>query len=466
MKNLVVIGAGPGGYTAAFYAADHGLNVTLIEKNSTLGGVCLNVGCIPSKAYLHLTKVLDEAKGIKHAGISFPEPTIDINEMRNFKNSVVSKLTNGLKTLAKQRNVTVINGEASFTEKNSLQVKKNDGSTEILNFDYVIIATGSRPSTIPGLPLSKRIWDSTDALEISTVPQKLLVVGGGVIGLELGSVYGSLGSEVTIIEFLDGLLPGADRDLVTVVQKHLSKKIKNVFTSSKVVSIEEVDNGLKVKYEGKYSGETIFDNVLLSVGRKPNTEFLGLENTEVRTERGFILVNEKRQTHQNNIYAIGDVVGNPMLAHKASAEAKVAVEAILGHKVAFEPKVIPSVVYTDPEVAWAGLTETEAKNLNINYEVAKFPFPALGRAIAMDRTEGFTKLIVDKDTELVLGVAMVGPNAGDMISEGALAIELGANVKDIALTIHPHPTLSESMMEAAEMFYGHCTHLYKPKKNK
>ncbi|HOJ36910.1 MAG TPA: dihydrolipoyl dehydrogenase [Ignavibacteriales bacterium] len=464
MKNLVVIGAGPGGYTAAFYAADLGLNVTLIEKSSTLGGVCLNVGCIPSKSYLHLTKVLEEAKEVSHAGIFFEQPKVDTDKMREYKNSVVAKLTNGLKTLAKQRKISVIYGEAKFVNNSTINVKDNSGNVTTINFDYAIIATGSRPSTIPNVPLSDRIWDSTDALELKTIPKKMLVVGGGVIGLELGSVYGSLGSDVTVIEFLDGLLPGADRDLVAVLQKKLSNKIKNVWTSSKVVSMEDMGNGIKVKYEGKFTGEDVFDNVLLSVGRKPNTEVLGLENTKIELNRGFIVVDEKRQTKEPNIFAIGDVVGNPMLAHKASAEAKVAVEAILGHKVAFEPKVIPSVVYTDPEVAWAGITENEAKSMNLNYDVVKFPYQALGRAIAMDRTEGFTKLIIEKETEIILGVAMIGPNAGDMITEGALAIEMGATVKDIALTIHPHPTLSESMMEAAEMFYGHCTHLYKPKK--
>lgn len=465
MKKVVVIGAGPGGYTAAFYAADLGLEVTLVEKNDVLGGVCLNVGCIPSKSYLHLAKVLDEAKEISHAGIVFSEPTIDINKMRDYKNSVVGKLTNGLNVLAKQRKINVIHGEAKFINNTTLEIKQKNNELTKLTFDYAIIATGSRPSTIPNVPLSHRIWDSTDALEIKNIPNKLLVVGGGVIGLELGSVYGSLGSNVTVIEFMDGLLPGADRDLVAVLQKKLSNKIKNVWTSSKVVSMEEVENGIKVKYEGKYTGEELFDNVLLSVGRKPNTEFLGLENTKIELNRGFIVVDKKLQTNEPNIFAIGDVVGNPMLAHKASAEAKVAVEAIIGKKVAFEPKVIPSVVYTDPEVAWAGLTENEAKAMNLNYEVVKFPFQALGRAIAMDRTEGFTKMIIEKESEIVLGVAMVGPNAGDMISEGALAIEMGATVKDIALTIHPHPTLSESMMEAAEMFFGHCTHLYKPKKH-
>lgn len=465
MKKVVVIGAGPGGYTAAFYAADLGLDVTLVEKQNVLGGVCLNVGCIPSKSYLHLAKVLDEAKEISHAGITFSNPSIDINKMREYKNSVVGKLTSGLNILAKQRKINVIFGEAKFINNTTLEIKQKNNEVTKLTFDYAIIATGSRPATIPNVPLSHRIWDSTDALEIKNIPNKLLVVGGGVIGLELGSVYGSLGSNVTVIEFMDGLLPGADRDIVAVLQKKLSSKIKNVWTSSKVVSMEEVENGIKVKYEGKFTGEDVFDNVLLSVGRKPNTEFLGLENTKIELNRGFIVVDKKLQTKEPNIFAIGDVVGNPMLAHKASAEAKVAVEAILGKKVAFEPKVIPSVVYTDPEVAWAGLTENEAKAMNLNYEVVKFPFQALGRAIAMDRTEGFTKMIIEKESEIVLGVAMVGPNAGDMISEGALAIEMGATVKDIALTIHPHPTLSESMMEAAELFFGHCTHLYKPKKH-
>ncbi len=465
---LAVIGAGPGGYAAAFLAADLGMQVTLINLEKNPGGVCLYRGCIPSKALLHVAKLLTEAEEAKNWGIYFEKPKIDLDKLRTWKESVVNKLTGGLGMLSKQRKINYILGKASFKNSDTLTIEKLDGTTEELTFDNAIIATGSVPTKIPGLSIdSPLVMDSTAALELKDIPGKLLVIGGGYIGLELGSVYSALGSKVTVVEMTPGLLPGADRDMAMVLSKSITKKMEAVLLSTKVVSLEERNNKIYVKFEGEKAPkeEVEFDKVLISIGRRPVTTGFGLENTKVKVnERGFIVVNEKLQTDDSKIYAIGDVVGNPMLAHKASAEGKVAVEAIAGHKVAFEPAAIPAVVFTDPELAWAGLTETEAKEKGIKYEVAKFPWGASGRATTIDRNEGLTKLIIDPDTQRILGVGIVGVNAGEMISEGVVAIEMAATVKDLALTIHPHPTLSETVMESAEVFFGQSTHMYRPKK--
>lgn len=465
---LAVIGGGPGGYAAAFLAADLGMNVTLIDLEKNPGGVCLYRGCIPSKALLHVAKLIHEAEEAKKWGVEFGEPKIDINKLRGFKDGVVNKLTGGLGQLCKQRKVNYINGRASFINSNSLSIAKPDGTVEEVTYDKAILATGSIPATVPGFPTdSPRIMDSTSALEITDVPKRLLVIGGGYIGLELSTVYASLGSKVTVVEMLPGLLPGADRDMVAVLERRLKTILEKVYTETKVVELKDAGSSVAVKLEGKNvtEPEQTFDKVLVSIGRKPVTVGLGLENTNVKVnQRGFVVVDKQLKTDDPNIYAIGDIVGGAMLAHKAAAEGKVAVEAILGHKVAFEPNAIPAVVFTDPELAWAGVTETEAREKGIKVEVAKFPWGASGRATTLDRNDGMTKLIIEPETERILGVAIVGVGAGDMIAEGTLAIEMGAVVKDLELTIHPHPTLSETMMFAAELFYGHATDMYRPKR--
>jgi dihydrolipoamide dehydrogenase len=465
---LAVIGGGPGGYAAAFLAADLGMNVTLIDIEKNPGGVCLYRGCIPSKALLHVAKLINEADDAKKWGVEFGEPKIDINKLRDFKNGVVNKLTGGLGQLCKQRKVNYINGRASFVNSNTLSVDMPDGKIEEVIYEKAILATGSIPATIPGFPTnSPLVMDSTSALDIIDVPKKLLVIGGGYIGLELSTVYASLGSKVTIVEMLPGLLPGADRDMVAVLEKRLKKILDKVYTETKVAELKVNGNSIAAKLEGKNvtEPEQIFDKVLVSIGRKTVTSQLGLENTNVKVNKqGFVVVDKQLKTDDASIYAIGDIVGGAMLAHKAAAEGKVAVEAILGNKVAFEPNAIPAVVFTDPEIAWAGLTETEAREKGIKVEVAKFPWSASGRAATMDRNDGMTKLIIEPETERILGVGIVGVCAGDMIAEGTLAIEMGAVVKDLELTIHPHPTLSETMMFAAELFYGHATDMYRPKR--
>ena len=465
---LAVIGAGPGGYTAAFLAADLGMQVTLIDPRKNPGGTCLYVGCIPSKAYLHVAKLLNETKEAHKWGINFNEPKIEIDKIRKFKEDVVFQNTSGTGQLVKQRKINYIQGTASFINSNNLSIDKVDGSKEELQFENAILATGSIPAKIPGLSIdSSKVMDSTDALELKDIPKRLLVVGGGVIGMELGSVYASLGSKVTVVELLPSLLPGADKDLVNVFQKSIEPKFEKILTNTKVTKLEDIGNVLKVKLEGEGLTETEleFDKALISIGRSPVTKNLGIENTKIIVnERGIVQVNERMQTNDQNIYAIGDIVKGPMLAHKASAEGKVAVEAIAGHKVAFEPAAIPGVVYTDPEVAWAGLTETEAKAKGIKVEVARFPWAASGRARTMDRSDGLTKLIIDPETTRILGVGIVGPGAGELIAEGTLAIEMAALAKDLSLTIHAHPTLSETMMESAEVFFGEATHLYRPKR--
>jgi dihydrolipoyl dehydrogenase len=465
---LAVIGGGPGGYAAAFLAADMGMQVTLIDKQKNPGGTCLYWGCIPSKAYLHVAKLLNEAKEAPNWGIDFGTPKIDIDKLRSFKESVVSANTSGTGMLVKQRKINYIQGKASFVNSNTVTIEKVEGGTEVLTFENAILATGSVPSVIPGLSIdSPRVMDSTDALELEDVPKRLLVVGGGVIGMELGSVYAALGSKVTVVEFMPSLLPGADKDIVNVFQKSIEPKFEKILLKTKVAKLEDTGNSIKVQLEGENleESELEFDKALISIGRSPVTKGLGLENTKVRlSDRGIVEVNEKRQTDDPNIYAIGDITEGPMLAHKASAEGKVAVEAIAGHKVAFEPAAIPGVVYTDPEVAWAGLTEIEAKEKGIKVKVARFPWAASGRARTMDRSDGLTKLIIDPETERILGVGIVGPGAGELIAEGTLAIEMAALAKDVALTIHAHPTLSETMMESAEVFFGQATHLYRPKR--
>jgi dihydrolipoyl dehydrogenase len=466
--NIAVIGGGPGGYAAAFLAADLGMKVTLIDREQNPGGVCLYRGCIPSKALLHVAALINESRHAKNWGIEFGEPKIDVARLRSFKEGVVNKLTGGLGQLSKQRKVTYIRGDASFENSNTIRVKKQAGGEDVLSFDRIIIATGSRPAVIPSLKLdTPRMLDSTSALDLADVPASLLVVGGGYIGLELGTVYAALGSKVSVVEMTPGLLPGADRDLVAPLHKRLEKAFEAIMLNTTVTSVKDEGKRIRVSFDGKdvKDRERVFDKVLVSVGRKPNSEIAGLDRTQVKVgQRGFIQVNKQLQTDDPAIYAIGDVVGEPMLAHKASHEGRTAVEHIAGHKVAFEPNAIPAVVFTDPEIAWAGVTETQAEKEGREIKVAKFPWAASGRAMTLDRTEGMTKLIIDPASERILGVGMVGVGAGDMIAEGTLAIEMAATATDLELTIHPHPTLSETVMQAAEVFFGTSTDLYRPKR--
>ena len=465
---IAIVGGGPGGYAAAFLAADLGMKVTMIDPEVNPGGVCLYRGCIPSKALLHVAKLIEESHQAKNWGIEFGNPKIDLGRLRSWKESVVKKLTGGLGQLSKQHSIQYIQGRAGFENSNTLKISKSSGGEEKLSFDRIVIATGSRPAVIPSLKLdSPRMMDSTGALDLPEIPKTLLVIGGGYIGLELGSVYATLGTRVTCVEMLAGLLPGADRDLVLPLHKKLEKMFESIQVNTTVAALKEESSGIRATLKGSdgKTSDKSFDRVLMSVGRKPNSEIPGLEKTKVQVgQRGFIQVNEQLQTHDPYIFAIGDVVGEPMLAHKASHEGRTAVEAIAGHKVAFEPNAIPAVVFTDPEIAWAGLTETQAKELNREIAVAKFPWAASGRAITLDRPEGMTKLIIDPKTERVLGVGIVGVGAGELIAEGVLAIEMCAAAADLELTIHPHPTLSETIMEAAEVFYGRATDIYRPKK--
>jgi dihydrolipoamide dehydrogenase len=466
-KNIAVVGGGPGGYAAAFYAADLGNQVTLIDENVNPGGVCCYVGCIPSKALLHVAALINEADHGKAFGIEYPKPQIDLNKLRDFKNSVVNRLTGGLGQLAKQRKVTYIRGRAGFTNSNTLRIKLTEGGEQTLSFDNIILATGSRPAMIPGLPPSSRIMDSSGALDLKDIPKTLLVIGGGYIGLELGTVYASLGSKVTVVEMLPQILTGADRDLVNPLAKRLEKIFSAILLNTKVVELKEVADGIKVRLEGANlaAPEQTFEKVLVSVGRKPNIDIPGLENTRVtKTQKGFIDTDLQRRTKDPVIFAIGDIAGEPMLAHKASHEGKAAVEAILGKKTTFEPRAIPAVVFTDPEIAWCGLTETQAQAEGRQVKVTRYPWAASGRAVTLDRMEGVTKLVIDPETEQILGGGICGPNAGDMISELVLAIEMSAVAGDLGLTIHPHPTLSETIMEAAEMLHGTATDIYRPKR--
>ena len=468
---LVVVGGGPGGYAAAFLAADMGLDVTLVDPEPNPGGVCVYRGCIPSKALLHVAKVISESRHAAAWGVAFGEPTIDIDKLRHFKEQVVARLTSGTGQLAKYRKIRHLQGMAEIVDRHRLRVALKDGGDEQVQFEHAILATGSRPTRVPSLALdSPRVWDSTRALDLPYVPKSLLVVGGGYIGLELGSVYATLGSEVTIVEMTAGLLPGADRDLVDILAKRVSKMAKRTLLNTKVASMTEVSDGIRVVLDGGQGAppsEEVFDSVLVSVGRRPNSEIPGLQRTAVQIDpRGFIVVDGQRRTSEPSIFAIGDVAGEPMLAHKASHEGRIAVEAIVGDKAVFEPRAIPAVVYTDPEIAWCGLTETQAAAENRPVVVAKFPWAASGRAISIDRTDGLTKLVLDESTGRVLGVGLVGSGAGELIAEGVLAIEMGATATDMKLSIHPHPTLTETMMESAEIFFGQATHVYKPRKAK
>lgn len=463
---VAVVGAGPGGYAAAFYAADLGMEVTLIDAEKNPGGVCLYRGCIPSKALLHVAKVLDEAKHATDWGVDFGAPRIDIDKLRGYKNRVVEKLTSGTGQVAKLRKVNYIQGWATIVSPTRLQVKTSSGE-QTVDVDNIILATGSEPTRIPALSInSPRVLDSTGALDLPEIPKTMLVIGGGYIGLELGSVYAALGTRVSVVEMTDGLLPGADRDLVKYLAQRVEKTFDRVMLSTKVLSMKPVDEGIAVSLEGTNGeSEATFDYVLVSIGRRPNARIPGLEKTAVQVnDRGFIQTDFQRRTEEPTIFAIGDVAGEPMLAHKASHEARVAVEAIAGHKAIFEPLAIPAVVFTDPEIAWAGLTESQAEAEGREVEVARFPWGASGRAISIDRVDGMTKLVIEPKTERVLGVGVVGPGAGELISEGVLAIEMGATASDVKLTIHPHPTLSETVMEAAEQFFGTATHVYKPKR--
>jgi dihydrolipoamide dehydrogenase len=466
MPSVIVLGAGPGGYAAAFYAADLGMQVTLVDEEKNPGGVCLYRGCIPSKALLHVAKLMDESKHASHWGVEFGTPKVDLDKLRAYKDGVVEKLTGGTGQLAKQRKITYIQGRATLTGPNSMSVKTATGVQDV-TADYVVLATGSHPTRIPGLNVdSPRLLDSTGALDLPAIPKTLLVVGGGYIGLELGSVYAALGTKVSVVEMTPTLLPGADRDLVKPLQQRIEKTFAKVMTSTKVTGMVAAKSGIAVTFEGEGApASETYDYVLVSIGRRPNSKIDGLDRTKVKIDaRGFIETDGQRRTAEPTMFAIGDVAGEPMLAHKASHEARVAIEAIAGHKAVFEPAAIPAVVFTDPEIAWAGLTEAEAEKAGRTVEVTRFPWPASGRAIAIDRTDGMTKLIIDPDTGRILGVGMVGSGAGELIAEGVLAIEMGATAEDLKLTIHPHPTLSETVMEAAEVFFGQATHVYRPKK--
>ncbi|MBI4265308.1 MAG: dihydrolipoyl dehydrogenase [Acidobacteria bacterium] len=460
---VAVLGAGPGGYAAAFYAADLGMQVTLIDEERNPGGVCLYRGCIPSKALLHVAKVMDDARHAHAWGVDFGEPAVDVAKLRSFKQGVVDKLTGGVGHVARLRKVTFLQGRATLTGPHSLTVAGQDGDTDV-QFEHCVLATGSCPTRIPSLSLdSPRMLDSTSALELPDVPASLLVVGGGYIGLELGTVYAALGSQVSVVEMTPGLLPGADRDLVNVLHKRLEKLCAAIMVSTKVVKVAEEANGVRVTFDPP--AEPVFDRVLVAVGRRPNSDIPGLASTRVKVDaRGFIETDAQRRTAEPTIFAIGDVAGEPMLAHKASHEARVAIDAIAGHKAVFEPAAIPAVVFTDPEIAWCGLTEAQAQAEGIAVEIAKFPWGALGRAITIDRPEGLTKLVLEPKTGRVLGVGIAGSGAGELIAEGVLAVEMGATAEDMKLTIHPHPTLSETLMESAEVFFGQSTHVYKPKR--
>lgn len=464
---LAILGGGPGGYAAAFLAADLGLTVTLIDEEPNPGGVCLYRGCIPSKALLHVAKLITESRHASAWGIEFQEPRIDLAKLRGWKQGVVEKLTGGLGQLSKQRKITYLRGRAEILDPRTFIVRTAEGEQRV-GFEHGILATGSFPTKVPGVSIdSPRVLDSTGALELADVPKRLLVVGGGYIGLELGTVYAALGSRVTVVEMTDGLLPGADRDLVNVLARRVEQMCEAVLLKTKVSGVKEDGGGLRVTFEGADipRREDVFDKVLVSVGRRPNSRIPGLERTRVKVNaRGFVEVDEQRRTDEPTLFAIGDVAGEPMLAHKASHEGRVAVEVIAGHKVAFEPAAIPAVVFTDPELAWCGLTEGQARAEGREVEIARFPWGASGRATTLDRSDGLTKLVVDKQTQRVLGMGIVGPGAGELISEGVLAVEMAATAQDVAMSIHPHPTLSETVMESADALFGTATHIYRPKR--
>ena len=461
---LVVVGGGPGGYAAAFLAADLGLSVALVDPEVNPGGVCVYRGCIPSKALLHVAKLIDEARHAKAWGVEFGEPRVDLDKLRAFKDNVVKRLTSGTGQLVKHRKVHYIQGTATIGDPHTLRIARTAGGEETLTFEHAILATGSTPAMPPALRLDDpRVMDSTAALDLPDVPKSLLVVGGGYIGLELGSVYATLGSAVTVVEMTGGLLPGADRDLVDVLAKRIGTLMKAVLLNTTVTAMAAERGGIRVTFGGQDA--QLFDRVLVAVGRKPNSRIPGLDSTRVKVnERGFIVVDEQMRTDEPSIFAIGDVVGEPMLAHKASHEGRTAVEVIAGENAAFEPRAIPAVVFTDPELAWCGLTEAQAQKDGRKVAIAKFPWGASGRAITLDRTDGLTKLVVDPESERILGVGLVGPGAGELIAEGVLAIEMGANATDLKQSIHAHPTLAETVMESAEVFFGQATHVYRPKR--
>lgn len=463
---VVVLGSGPGGYTAAFRAADLGKKVVLIERYASLGGVCLNVGCIPSKALLHAARVVSEADEMSHLGIAFGKPKVELDKLRGWKESIVGRLTKGLVGLAKQRKVTVVEGTGRFVSPHMIEVKNADGVKKV-SFDNAIIAAGSQSARIPGFPYDDgRLMDSTGALELADIPKRLLVIGGGIIGLEMATVYDALGSKVTVVELMDGLIPGADRDLIRPLHKRIEKRYEAILLKTKVTGLEAQKNGLKATFEGDGAPQPqVYDRVLLSVGRRPNGKAIEASAAGVNVdERGYISVDKQMRTNVPHIFAIGDIVGEPMLAHKATHEGKLAAEIIAGHKGAFDARTIPSVAYTDPEIAWMGLTETQAKEKGIAVEKAAFPWAASGRALATARDEGMTKLLFEPGSKRLLGAGMVGPNAGELIAETVLALEMGADAEDIGLTIHPHPTLSETVFFAAEIAEGSITDLYMPKK--
>ena len=459
---VLVLGGGPGGYTAAFRAADLGKKVVLVERYPVLGGVCLNVGCIPSKALLHLALVVHEAEEVASFGVKFGKPELDLDKIRDWKGRVVKTLTTGLAGLAKQRQVTVLTGTGRFVNDHSVALTTDDGEKTV-RFDHAIIAAGSQATKIPGFPYDDpRLMDSTDALALADIPGKLLIIGGGIIGLEMANVYHALGAKITVVELMDQLIPGCDADLVKPLHQRIQKQYERILLKTKVTKIESMPEGLKVHFEGEGAVEAeLFDRVLVAVGRRPNGNKIGAEAAGIKVdEAGFIQVDDRQRTNVPHIHAIGDIAGNPMLAHKATHEGKVAAEVIAGHPAAFQALTIPSVAYTDPEIAWMGLTETQAKAQGIEIEKAVFPWAASGRAIGIGRREGLTKLICDKQTQRILGAGMVGPNAGELIAEAVLALEMGADAEDIALTIHPHPTLSETFAFAAEMIEGSITDLY------
>ena len=461
IRDLVVIGGGPGGYPAAFYAADLGMDVTLVDLEANPGGVCLYRGCIPSKALLHAAAVLGEARHATAFGITFGEPDLDVGKLRSWKQSVVAKLTGGLGQLAKARKVRYVQGRARFLDGSTIMVVKQDGSEEQIRFKAALLATGSRPAQIPIAPDSPLVMDSTGALDLADVPDRLLVIGGGYIGLELGQAYAAFGSKVSVVEMLPTLMAGADADLAQPLVVRLKEQFAAIWVETRVEAIEAGESEVTVRMTGQdgKTREETFDRVLVSVGRKPNTSDLGLEHTRVKLDdKGFVVTDQQRRTGEPDIFAIGDIAGQPMLAHKATYEGKIAVEAIAGRKAVYDPQAIPAVVFTDPEIAWTGLTEVEARAQGLDIQVSKFPWAASGRATTLGRSDGLTKLIVEKETGRVLGVGITGPGAGEMIGEGTLAIEMGAVAEDLAQTIHAHPTLSETLMEAAEGILGHATH--------
>lgn len=463
---VLVLGSGPGGYTAAFRAADLGKKVVMVERHERIGGVCLNVGCIPSKALLHTAQIINEAAHMGAYGVTFSKPEIDIRKIADTKDGIVDRLTGGLKALAKQRKVTIVRGEGKFSSANSLQVETAEG-TQTISFDNCIIAAGSRVTKIPVFPNDDpRMMDSTDALDLENIPENLLVIGGGIIGLEMATVYNALGSKISIVEMQDSLIPGADKDIVKPLLKRVQEQYEAIYLNTKVAKIEPEKSGMKVTFEGKDAPETaIFDKILVAVGRSPNGKLINAEAAGVAVnDYGFIEVDQQMRTNVPHIFAIGDIVGQPMLAHKATHEGKVAAEVISGIKSAFDPMTIPSVAYTDPEIAWMGLTETEAKAQNVDYVKGAFPWAASGRSLSLGRDEGLTKALFDKESGKLIGAGIVGPNAGELIAEAVLALEMGADAEDIGLTIHPHPTLSETLCFAAEMAEGSITDLMPPRK--